>query len=394
MKKVIAILGSAVMLATSVAGLASCGETKDEKKVMNVSVNPSVEFVLNGDDKVVSVNALNEEGNLIVSAEAFTGKSAEEAAKLFIEVSKETGFLVEANATIKNNDINISISGDATEAKKLYDDVCVKVNEYLSAENVEAKIAEFKAISEEQLEALVAECAPYMEAAEVKALEYMELVETLYESRKETAEMYSQELKNAYYDAKAHMLQQVEFETLKTKVNELAQAGLDLAYTSYATAVESIEETRMEKLVSEDSDYQKALAEFRAAKIAYLNYRAEVAAMEQTAQTEAVLNALNAYESVVDLKEQALVSAGELANAALDSAKANVTALYNTVVGVIEKASVAINQHLEEISANQKAKMQAFFTEFETAYAESITKAEQGWADMKTQLENKTQPAA
>ncbi len=394
MKKVIAILGSAVMLATSVAGLASCGETKDEKKVMNVSVNPSVEFVLNGDDKVVSVNALNEEGNLIVSAEAFTGKSAEEAAKLFIEVSKETGFLVEANATVKNNDINISISGDATEAKKLYDDVCVKVNEYLSAENVEAKIAEFKAISEEQLEALVAECAPYMEAAEVKALEYMELVETLYESRKETAEMYSQELKNAYYDAKAHMLQQVEFETLKTKVNELAQAGLDLAYTSYATAVESIEETRMEKLVSEDSDYQKALAEFRAAKIAYLNYRAEVAAMEQTAQTEAVLNALNAYESVVDLKEQALVSAGELANAALDSAKANVTALYNTVVGVIEKASVAINQHLEEISANQKAKMQAFFTEFETAYAESITKAEQGWADMKTQLENKTQPAA
>ncbi len=394
MKKVIAILGSAVMLATSVAGLASCGETKDEKKVMNVSVNPSVEFVLNGDDKVVSVNALNEEGNLIVSAEAFTGKSAEAAAKLFIEVSKETGFLVEANATIKNNDINISISGDATEAKKLYDDVCVKVNEYLSAENVEAKIAEFKAISEEQLEALVAECAPYMEAAEVKALEYMELVETLYESRKETAEMYSQELKNAYYDAKAHMLQQVEFETLKTKVNELAQAGLDLAYTSYATAVESIEETRMEKLVSEDSDYQKALAEFRAAKIAYLNYRAEVAAMEQTAQTEAVLNALNAYESVVDLKEQALVSAGELANAALDSAKANVTALYNTVVGVIEKASVAINQHLEEISANQKAKMQAFFTEFETAYAESITKAEQGWADMKTQLENKTQPAA
>ena len=46
-----------------------------EKRVMNISINPSVEFVLDEEDKVISVNALNEEGNLIIGAETFVGKT-------------------------------------------------------------------------------------------------------------------------------------------------------------------------------------------------------------------------------------------------------------------------------------------------------------------------------
>lgn len=392
MKKLVAILGSALFFATSAGALIGCGgeDNAGDKTVMNISLNPSVEFILDGENKVVSVNALNEEGNLIIGAEAFVGKDAEEAAQLFVKVSHETGFLVEGNATVADNAISISLSGNEEAATKLYDEIKAQVNTYLSAENITAQVEKVAAITEEQLEKLVAECAPYMEEAEVKALEYMELVETLYESRKETAELYSQELKNAYYEAKAFVLEQSELETLKSKVTGLAQIGLDTAYKVYGEAVKGIEDLRMQMLVNEDSSYQVALKQFREAKVTYLNYREEVAMMEQTELTEDVLALLNSYQKVVDSTEEALLGAGEAANTALDTAKAQVETAYETVVGLIETASVKANDYLSEISTQQQTAKEQFFTDFETNYAAAIASAKNDWLAMKAELQKNT----
>ena len=46
---------------------------KKETTVMSVSLNPEVEFILDENGVVLSANALNEEGNLILSARVFTG---------------------------------------------------------------------------------------------------------------------------------------------------------------------------------------------------------------------------------------------------------------------------------------------------------------------------------
>ncbi len=398
MKKTIAILGSALMLAMSGTALIGCGEeeTNNQKTVMNVSLNPAVEFVLDSNDKVISVNAINEEGNLIVSAEKFVGKDAKEAATLFVEISKETGFLVSGNVTSEEEQISFSFSGDAAAADALYGEVKGSVEAYLQSENITVEIEKTAAITEADLEALVKECAPYMDQAEIEALEYMELVETIYESRKETIDMYSQELKNAYYEAKAFAMEQAELETLKEHVTGLSQTLVEGAYQAYAALVEGIEATRLEKLVNEDSNYQVALAEFRAAKVEYLNYRAEVAEMEQDERTETILALLDSYKSVLDLKEQALITAGELANAALDSVKATITAAYEVVVSEIQKASVAINDHLTEISNKQQEAKAQCFADFEKNYAEAKAKAESDWAAMKAELEAKAeeQPAA
>ncbi len=394
MKKVTAIFTSALMFASAFAFVSCKKDDEPQKKVMNISCNPSVEFVLDSDDTVISVNALNEEGNLIVSAEAFTGKSAEEAAKLFIEVSNETGFLVSGNASVAGNEISISLSGDAKEATKLYDEVKAEINEYLSAENIEAQLTQAAAITEEQLEKLVEQCTPYMDAAEVRALEYMELVETLYQSRKETAELYSQELKNAYYEAKAFALEQAELEILKSKVTGGEAVLLEVVYTAYTGAIETIETARMSGLVAENSPYQLALKAFREAKVAYLNYRREVAEMEQNSVTTAITEQLNALEGKVNSAEEALLLAGETANAALTTLKERVTAAYNNVVEKIEEASIKAADHLEEISAKQTAAITALSTDFEDAYAGAIAAARTNWTTMKTQLQESAQPAA
>lgn len=386
-KKIIAVVCSAVM-ATGALTLVACGgeEESTEKRVMNVACNPEVEFVLDSKDKVISVNALNEEGNLIINAESFEGKTADEAVTLFVQVATETGFIVSGNAKIvgAENQIEISFSGEVQSAEEIYGDIEKSVRAYLDEKGVTAEIEKAEAIGEEKLENLVAEVAPYLTEEEIEEMETSELIEILYESRKETAEMYSQELKNAYYEAKAHAMEKAELETLKSKANSLVAGALDGVYQGYQSAVENIETLRMNYLISEDSAYQKALASFREAKIAFLNYRNEVASKENV--TEEELATLASLEQALNAQEEVLVSLGESANALLDTAKGQMETAYNTVVSTLETFSVNMNDHIDEVSKKRKEAMDKHFTEFENAYKEEMEKAEKHWGDMKENL--------
>lgn len=394
MKKSIAILSAAILATSCAAVFTGCGEKDaDNKTVMNVSLNPEVEFVLDSNNVVVSANALNEEGNLVLSAGVFVGKDAEEAANLFVQISADTGFLVQGSSSIANNDLEISFSGDAETAKKLFDDVKGKVETKLQELNVQVKIELEEGISEEDLEALVAECAPYLDAAEVKALEYAELVEALYESRKETVDFYSQELKKAYYEAKAIAMERTEIDTLKSKVSGISATIVNTAYDLYSTASEKLEEVRFAQLVSEDSAYQKALATFREKKVEYLKLRSSIAESENAEGADpdfvaAQKQLLETLDAAVETAEAALISLGEAANDLIDTAKQSLKTAYDGVISVLETCSIKLNEHLDEIAKKQAESKEAFFTTFETEYAAAISQAKQSWEDMKASLQN------
>lgn len=392
MKKTIAILGASLLAVSSLMVISGCGKEKNEKTVMNLSLNPEIELILDENNVVVSANALNEEGNLILSAGAFVGKDAQEAASLFVEISADTGFLVKGNATVGDNELEISFSGDKEKASKLFNSVKTHVVNSLQAFNVQAKIELEESISKEDLQELAAECAPYLDAAEIKALEYVELIETVYESRKETVDLYSQELKTAYYEAKAIAMERAEIETLKGKVNKLLAVAVDTAYDFYSSAAESLEEVRFEQLVSADSAYQKTLASFREKKIEYLKLRSKIAEMEaddsvDPAIIENMKASLTVLDAAVEAVEKTLDGLGETANGLIDSAKAAVKGAYDGVISALESVSVKVNEHLTEIAEKQQESKAAFFTAFETEYAAAITQAKQSWENMKTELE-------
>lgn len=405
MKKLTSVLIALVLVVGALCALTACDTTKNKATpttVMNVSLNPEVEFVLDGNGKVLSVNALNEDGNLIITASLkeksgettdesqFEGQTAEDAAKLFVELSHEMGFLVSGNVGIKNNDVNISISGEVkangevkAEVEKIYNDVKATVEEYFTEENIKAKVGELQVIAQEELQKLVAQAQPYVDAATLSA---MELIEQLYESRKETADMYSQELKNAYYNAKAATMDTAKVEAFRDELNSTLQFGFDAAFKIYTNALETIENVRMEYLVSSDSTYQKALATFRAKKIEFLQKRQELADSE-VQLTEEQLAALDALQTAVETAETALVNAGEIANNALNTAKTAVTTGYNAVVSVLETAQVKMNEHLDTIVAFQQEKLPEFTTEFENNYKTAVEQAKADWSAMKDALQ-------
>lgn len=365
---------------------AACGTQKAESTVMNVSLNPEVEFILDENDTVVSVNALNEEGNLIINGQVFVGKSADEAVKLFVSISKETGFLVSGNVNVGENEVNISFSGDTKKAENLYKDIKAKVEQYLSEENITATLNKVETLSKEYLQKLVEKCAPYIEKAKVEAMSYKELLDELIASRKETAELYSQELKDAYYRAKADIVNEEKFEYLKSQLSEAQKVAFETINEIYMSAKKSLEETKYSLFVDETSAYQVALKNYRAAKTEFLNYRNYVASLDPNEVTEAITKTLDALEAQLKNAEEALNTAYNSAMASFETAQSALDKAYNALVNFLAEAGKDVNGALDKIQTNLDTKLTSFEDSFKSKHSEQMQKAQTEWKQMKDKL--------
>lgn len=365
---------------------AACGTQKAESTVMNVSLNPEVEFILDENDTVVSVNALNEEGNLIINGQVFVGKSADEAVKLFVSISKETGFLVSGNVNVGENEVNISFSGDTKKAENLYKDIKAKVEQYLSEENITATLNKVETLSKEYLQKMVEKCAPYIEKAKVEAMSYKELLDELIASRKETAELYSQELKDAYYRAKADIVNEEKFEYLKSQLSEAQKVAFETINEIYMSATKTLEETKHSLFVDESSAYQVALKNFRTAKTEFLNYRNYVASLDPNKVTEAITKTLDALEAQLKNAEEALNTAYNSAMASFETAQSALDKAYNALVNFLTEAGKDVNGALDKIQTNLDTTLTSFEDSFKSKHSEQMQKAQTEWKQMKDKL--------
>lgn len=387
MKKFVSFMLAAV-LCCSVFSFAACSDTKNETRdtaVMTVSLNPEVEFVLNSDDVVVAVNALNEEGNLILSADVFVGKDKETAVKTFVQVSKETGFLVTGNVKAGENEINVSISGKDAQAR--YDEVKAKLDEYFDEEKITATVAQAKEDVNAFIDAQVAKVAPYLEAAKIKAMDYAEKIKVIMDSAEETAEMYSEEVKNAYYRAKADAYEIAKFEYVAAHLDSVTANALKLTTKIYETACGAYENAYNSIFVSEKSAYQVSLAAFRIAKTNYLNYRNYVASLEQDKVTEAVTAALDAYGKALERAQADMTAAYNAAAEGMKDFRASMDNAYANVIDYIQKHDENAKQHIADASASATAAIDKYSAKFEKDYSDTMAAAKKAWNDMKEKLE-------
>ena len=119
MKRFLGIILTICMLSGCLFMFTSCKKEQAATGRMTVDINPSVEFMLDKDNKVVSATALNDDGEVILYGEAFVGKTAEEAAQMVVKIATETGYLVKGEATATSDEINISISSDTAQIEEI-----------------------------------------------------------------------------------------------------------------------------------------------------------------------------------------------------------------------------------------------------------------------------------
>lgn len=108
---------------------------QEATSVMTMSVNPEVQFILDQNNKVMDVTAVNEDGANLITQINFEGMKAEDAAKLFVEISNQMG-KISVDASIDSNKevkIYISCSDDKKTSetiKNLQNNVVNSVNQY------------------------------------------------------------------------------------------------------------------------------------------------------------------------------------------------------------------------------------------------------------------------
>lgn len=400
-KRLISIFLLCTLFLTAIS-FTSCSNAKPEEGSvtrMTVDINPSVEFMIDDQNKIVSVTALNDDGSILIVGEAFVGKTPEEAIEMMVTLASDTGYLVQGNAEASENTVKISVSGDSKYAEQLKKDITEKANDTLKALDINGTVEKVEALEIDALRQMALSTSLYTEE-EISTMDEGQLYKVISAGRIETALLLTEEMRSAYYSAKEYKISFAEREETARIIKELG--GLynltHIAYKTaldvYSTAITELDNFRYEMLVSPESEYQKSLTELREAKIELLkqkNYTAslnvngeEYASATVTLQlTEENYNKmLAAYEKIgTDLN-----AALEALIAKLRQAESKLTELEDTLFD--ENIEAKLQENAAEIEANLNAAKDGFFAEFESAHAEDIAAIEETLLAKKQQLKS------
>lgn len=364
---------------------------------MTVDINPSVEFMVDDENKVISVTALNDDGGILIAGEAFVGKTPEEAVEMVVSLAAETGYLVKGNVEADENTVKISVSGDTKYAKQLAKDVEAKAESVLKSFDIEGKVEQIEAMNTEALRELALLTSLYTEE-EIAAMEDEQLYAVIAEGRIETALLLTEEMREAYYTAKEYEISFAESEEVARIIGEmgglykLVHATYKTALDVYSSAITALDEFRYDMLVSPESEYQKSLAALREAKTELLAQKNYVATLEvngeeyQTAQVTLQLREED-YDKAVAAYEQL----GEEINAAIEKlisklreAETAIRELETTIFD--DNIEATLKEKASEIESNLNAAKDNFFAEFEAAHVEDIAAAQEALKAKKQEM--------
>jgi hypothetical protein len=290
---------------------------------------------------------------------------------------------VEADA----NNVKISVSGDTKYAENLYKSVEKKAADTLEKLDIEGAVKKVEALNTEALRALALSTSLYTEE-EINAMSEEQLYDVIAAGRIETALLLTEEMRNAYYNAKEYEISFAESEAVADIIESLG--GLyTLTHTAYKTALEiygraitELDNLRYELLVSPDSAYQQSLVALREAKADLIKQRTYTASLDVNGEeyTSASVT-LQLSEENYDKALAAFEEMGRQANEALESLIATLreaeTKLHELEETIFDdNIKETLQQKATDIEASVNAAKDSFFSDFEAAHGEDIAAIE------------------
>jgi len=408
-KRHLSLLLVAVML-LSAFSLSACGTgdaTPPEGTFtrMTVDINPSVEFMVDDQNKVVSATALNDDGSILIAGEAFVGKTPEEATELVISLASETGYLVKGSVEADENTVKLSVSGDSAYAKQLLEKLEAQADKTLEKLDITGKVEALEAMKTDALRTLAMETALFTEE-EVAQMTEEQLYAAIAASRVETALLLTEEMREAYYSAKESKISFAESEATVAIINGMGElykiftTAYSAALDTYSASITALDEFRYEQLVSPESEYQKSLQKLRDAKTELLKQKNYVARLEVNGEEYASATlSLQASEENYDKMLAAYESIGQSLNQTLETLIASLRQNEQALRAIEDSFSPTIKEELQAKAVElENAVNQAkadFFADFEAAHKDDIAALEESLIAQKNKLkETATAPAA
>ena len=144
MKKLLSIILVAILACTA---LASCNviEEKDANAgagaltYISLRINPEIEMVADENGIIVSANAINTDGEVVLSTTELEGKNIEDATVAFTETAVDLGFMDPAKGT---DTVYVDINGENTEVKeKVEKTVSEKLAKFFETKGLKGKVS-------------------------------------------------------------------------------------------------------------------------------------------------------------------------------------------------------------------------------------------------------------
>ncbi len=397
MKKRFLSLCAAFALGATMCSFGGCSKAAENTR-MTVDINPSVELMVDKDNKVVSVTALNDDAAIILQGTAFVGKTSDEAVKGVVEVATETGYIVKGEVEADENTVKISVSGDTKWAKDLYNDAEKKVNEYLESSGVKATIERVDALKTDALKELAKHNSTYTEE-EIASMNDEQLLNVIALGRVETAQLVSEELREAYFSAKEHQIS-LATSTATKDIIAAANGALNATYlaysgfvTAYSETITALDNARYNTLISPDSAYQQLLKQLREKKAEILKQKqliVSIKAGDSSIDLTVATGDLTKYESAYDALVEKLEAAGTSANDSWTTLIAAMQEGEKTLKDYQAKFPTDVTEQItakaSEIDAKANEAKDNFFASFEEAHKADFEQMNKDLADMKAQL--------
>ena len=303
----ICLLVPALFLFTACAG--NNGPTSD--RMMTMSINPEVTFVVDKDNKISSISFGNEDAGDIYANVNFENLDVKEAIKLFLENATISGHIGLSSGTA--NEVAIKVSGSVEKDITALEDLAKKqVKSVFEGLGIEATV-NIAEITDAQMKSGLVTTAlglyPEKTTTELEALTNDELIALINAKQEEYKNLtYSkmQELKNEINTQLESASSQLgvlkaTIDSAKTSLNQ-AKAALQQAGTNASTLLQEAVTAAENALNEAEEAYEEAINNLRTAK-------------EQTIATEKA-NLLNEFKNLVQSSETNLVNH-------LDQAKAD-----------------------------------------------------------------------
>ena len=381
----------ATVVIVGVAGFALLNNNKapqvKPKALVSVDVNPSIELVVDEDNKVISVTGKNDDGIMILYGEVVIGKTLDEALELIISLENEAGFLLSGEVGVNKNNIQISVNGDTQEIyNTIKTSVTNKINSICDELNITPSIEEANKYANEKLNQLVLDIDPLLEE-KISSMTMEEKLNIISNYQKETAEIYSSQLQDFYVNVKNTEISFVEKEEIQEVLNGVESTYQQIVAT-YKGFVQNlsdqktvIEELRYELLVKEDSLFQQALNTVIQMKDEVNELKVKLSESDSAIEKLMIEAQLEIQEPLLVAAEEALINAGNLANKALDEAKAIIDQIVVQLKELEKEFPTEIKSLIENKAKDIESKINeakdSYFEEFEEKYQEELLKAKE-----------------
>ncbi len=398
MKKSVVIL-SGVACVAIVAGVttaivlnSSSNNNKDAHvaSLVTMDLNPSVSFLVDSNNKVVSVKGENNEGKMIIAGEKIEGKDLNEAIEIVLTIENETGYLVSGNARIEDNKLSFSITTDDEKIKEsIKNTIDSTVSKVCDKLHVNETIAYVEAVSRANLEKLALKCDPTLTEEDVKKMTYEQLFNVVKIYHIETAEIYSKELEELYNQVKEYDIKFAESEYTKDvisgmgKIYEIYMAGYDAVLQGLKSSIDYLNEIKYNNFVKEDCLYQTISNSYASAKEDLIKYKNQIASADvndketQERLTKLLDAQINVVEGLQESLDDAVSAANKLIDGAINGINSAIETLekYKNTLPSQDEIEAKLAENAKTLENTINTKKDEAFASFEKAYGDDIKKA-------------------